>query len=123
MSKKQKSKTTGAESHLHCGCVEFIHPSANEVCIAGSFNDWHPKATPMILLGDGKWAKELALPPGRYEYRLVVDGQWVDNPAAKESVPNPFGGLNAVLAVVDLPIKQETNSSAKAKPQSSPRSA
>ena len=43
-----------------------------EVGIAGSFNDWHPNVTPMIRLNDGKWAKELALPPGRYEYRFVV---------------------------------------------------
>lgn len=77
----------------------------------------------MILLGDGKWAKELALPPGRYEYRFVVDGQWVDDPAAKESVPNPVGGFNAVLVVMDSPIKQEINTPAKTKPQSSRRSA
>jgi len=29
----------------------------------------------------------------------VVDGQWIDDPAAKESVANPFGGFNAVLIV------------------------
>ena len=33
-------------------------------------------ATPMISLGDGRWIKALALPPGTYEYRLVVDGEW-----------------------------------------------
>ena len=66
--------------------------------MAGSFNDWHPAATPMVRL-DGEWAKEMTLPPGRYEYRLVVDGQWIDDPAAKETVPNPFGGFNAVLIV------------------------
>ena len=53
----------------------------------------------MIRLADGKWAKELTLPPGRYEYRFVVDGQWVDDPAAKETLPNPFAGFNAVLIV------------------------
>ena len=99
MSKKQKTKTMDARSRSHCVCVEFIRPCANEVSIAASFNDWQPKATPMILLGDGKWAKELALPPDRYEYRFVVDGQWADDPTTKESVPNPFGGSNAVLTV------------------------
>jgi len=79
--------------------IEFHDEQAHEVCIAGSFNDWHPGVTPMIRLGGGQWAKELALPPGRYEYRLVVDGQWVCDPAAAEKVPNPFGGCNAVLTV------------------------
>jgi hypothetical protein len=26
-----------------------------------------------------------------------VDGQWVAAPLAKETLPNPFGGMNAVL--------------------------
>ena len=99
MSKKQKPKTVNQEACSHCVCLEFIHPQAGEVCIAGSFNDWHPSVTPMIRLGEGKWAKDLALPPGRYEYRFVVDGQWADDPAARETVPNPHGGMNAVLEV------------------------
>ena len=53
----------------------------------------------MIALGNGRWLKELALPPGRYEYRLVVDGQWIDDPLAKEFVPNPHGSRNGVIVV------------------------
>lgn len=79
--------------------LEFTSPDANEVAIAGSFNDWHPSVTPMIRLSDGRWAKELSLAPGRYEYRFVVDGQWVDDPAATELIPNPLGTANAVLEV------------------------
>jgi hypothetical protein len=56
----------------------------------------------MIALGDGQWAKELALTPGRYEYRFVVDGEWVDDPAATELIPNTFGTANAVLVVADV---------------------
>ena len=122
MSEKQSAKTTKPASCSHCVCVEFIHPCASEACIAGSFSDWHPAATPMISLGDGRWAEELALPPGRYEYRFVVDGQWVDDPAAKESVPNPFGGFNAVLFVTDSAGKREPSSPSKAKVRSSRRS-
>ena len=98
---KRKVKPAAREASLCNGCVcfELTHPTAQAVSIAGSFNDWHPTASPMIALGEGRWRKELTLPPGRYEYRLVVDGQWVDDPAAKETVPNPFGGLNAVLEV------------------------
>ena len=102
MSKKHKTRHTRPASASHSIRVEFNHSCASEVCISGSFNDWHPAATPMISLDDGKWAKELALPPGRYEYRFVVDGQWADDATAKETVPNPFGGLNAVLEVRPL---------------------
>ena len=94
---KTKHADTGGDSPRVC--LRLTHATAQEVCIAGSFNDWHPSVTPMVRLDDGKWAKELALPPGRYEYRFVVDGQWVDDPSATELIPNPFGTANAVLEV------------------------
>jgi 1,4-alpha-glucan branching enzyme len=99
MKSKLKPAAKGAGSHIGCVCLELTHPTAQEVCVAGSFNDWHPNVTPMIRLDEGKWTKELALPPGRYEYRFVVDGVWVDDPAATELIPNSFGTANAVLVV------------------------
>ena len=78
---------------------EFTHPTANTVCVAGTFNDWHPEAKAMHPMGNGHWLKETALPPGNYEYCLVVDGHWMTDPLATESVPNPFGGKNSVLKV------------------------
>ncbi len=80
--------------------VEFHHPTAREVFIAGNFNDWHPAASPMVAMPGGRWVKELALPPGRYEYRFVVDGVWQDDPAAAELVDNGLGSRNAVLHAV-----------------------
>ena len=53
----------------------------------------------MVPVGDGRWLKELILAPGVYEYRLVVDGEWMPDPRASETVPNPFGEMNSVLKV------------------------
>jgi 1,4-alpha-glucan branching enzyme len=78
---------------------EYFNPTAREVLVAGSFNDWQPAATPMSNQRGGKWSTELLLKPGRYEYRLVVDGRWQDDPMAARFVANPFGGLNCVIEV------------------------
>jgi len=78
---------------------EFAHPTATTVCIAGTFNHWQPASKSMHSLGNGHWLKETALAPGAYEYCLVVDGQWMPDPLAGETVPNPFGGRNSVLKV------------------------
>ncbi|MEI7731896.1 MAG: glycogen-binding domain-containing protein [Verrucomicrobiota bacterium] len=78
---------------------EFSHATATTVCVAGTFNDWHPTAKPMHPLGQGRWLKETVLPAGCYEYRLVVDGQWIADPLAKETVANPFGEHNSILKV------------------------
>lgn len=116
MSAKNKTKQSDTGCGSQCVRLELTRPDAQEVGIAGSFNDWHPSVTPMIRLGDGKWAKELALPPGRYEYRFVVDGEWVDDPAATELIPNPFGTPNAVLVVA------ASKSPVAARPESDSRS-
>ena len=53
----------------------------------------------MVSVGDGRWLKGLVLPPGNYEYRVVVDGEWMPDPRASETVTNPFGERNSVLKV------------------------
>ena len=97
----KKTRKTAANGSPRTGSIhlQFFEPNAKDVCVAGSFNQWHPEATPMVSLGDGRWAKELALPAGRYEYRLVVDGAWITDPNASETTPNPFGSANSVLQV------------------------
>jgi 1,4-alpha-glucan branching enzyme len=105
--RSMKMKITTAASNRNPGVsrepkrihFEFASPTAESVAIAGTFNEWQPQATPMIALGQGRWAKDLTLPPGAYEYRLVVDGQWMPDPLATETVPNPFGGVNAIRRV------------------------
>lgn len=79
--------------------LEFTASEAKSVCIAGTFNGWHPGVSPMIPLGNGRWVKKLTLLPGNYEYCLVVDGGWRPDPQAGETIANPFGGLNSVLKV------------------------
>lgn len=97
---KNKMKNRHAGGSTPTVNLEFIHPSATTVCVAGSFNDWRTEATPMIPLGGGRWRKELTLPPGTFEYCLVVDGVWMPDPSAIERVPNPYGGQNSVLKVL-----------------------
>ena len=79
---------------------ELKAPGSCSVCIAGTFNDWHPSAAEMVDIGEGHWVKALALPPGVHEYLFVVDGVWCEDPQAMAHVANPFGGRNSVLQVL-----------------------
>lgn len=81
-------------------------PVAGGVCVAGTFNDWSPTATPLTRRADGTWAVHLDLPPGRHEYKFVVDGEWCCEPGCETAyhgcpkcVPNPFGTMNRVVEV------------------------
>jgi len=77
-----------------------LYPRANSVHIAGDFNNWQPEQTPMQKVGEsGVWQTEMNLLPGRYRYRLVVDGQWQQDPYNELTELNPFGGFNSVVEV------------------------
>ncbi len=80
--------------------IDFIlkMPQVTTAALAGTFNGWDPKRTPLRKEGNG-WKTTLWLPPGRYEYRFVADGEWLSDPNAKESVANSYGSTNSVLVV------------------------
>ena len=82
--------------------LSIVLPDAASVCLAGTFNDWNPAAMPLRSDSAHLWAGKLRLEPGRYEYRIVADGVWIDVPGARETVANPFGSRNAVLTVAAL---------------------
>ena len=56
-------------------------------------------STPMVMEGAGRWKMKLPLPPGRYRYRLVVDGLWMTDPNNKYVEANQFGELNNIVDV------------------------
>jgi 1,4-alpha-glucan branching enzyme len=73
---------------------------AEEVYLCGDFNQWIPRSLPMIRHGENRlWEKRLVLPPGRYEYKFIVDGEWIHDDQARNNVPNAHGTLNSVVEV------------------------
>ena len=81
--------------------VEFTFhaPDAKRVCVAGTFNNWNESSMPLKKDKDGTWRKEVKLAPGRYEYKYVVDGVWVQDLPCAESALNAFGTYNCVIGI------------------------
>ncbi len=83
--------------------VQFRDGRAADVRIAGDFNGWVPdKGVRSLIESDGEarvWTKILQLPPGIYQYRYVVDGEWREDPDNPEVVTNDVGGRSSVLTV------------------------
>jgi 1,4-alpha-glucan branching enzyme len=99
-SQKNKMETPSTNSpNREVGFV-LEHPNAEHVYVCGDFNDWHPTCLRMIgNADDGLWEKLLTLTPGRYEYKFVVDGNWLHDPDVRENVSNIYGSLNSVVEV------------------------
>jgi 1,4-alpha-glucan branching enzyme len=86
------TKSVSAELRLHA-------PQAKRVNLAGTFNNWDIRKTPAKRINDGTWIAKLSLKPGRYEYKFIVDGNWINDPNCRACVPNSFGSQNCVLEV------------------------
>ncbi len=73
---------------------------AHQVMIAGDFNNWSPIATPMQAgRHPGEWNMRLPLTKGRYRYRFIVDGRWLNDPYNTEVEVNQFGELDNIVEV------------------------
>ncbi len=101
-SKHRDNKPDSPETKPRVVEVTFAleRSEAQEVYLCGDFNQWSHRASRMIRRnGNHLWEKRLALPPGRYEYKFVVDGAWTSDPNEHESASNAFGSKNSVLVV------------------------
>ena len=77
-----------------------LYPRAESVQLAGDFNNWQPTETKLQKVGhSGVWQTKLKLPTGKYRYRVVVDGQWQQDPYNEHTELNPFGEYNSVVDV------------------------
>lgn len=76
--------------------------NGKEVRIFGSFNNWNRGIAP-IIAEKGFYLATYRLPPGRYEYKLLVDGVEINDPENLEIVDNGMGDFNNVLRVDDGP--------------------
>jgi 1,4-alpha-glucan branching enzyme len=87
------------EGHMARIRFRFVHERAKTVAVAGDFNGWSITSHPMKRGRDKAWAVEAQLPPGRHEYKFIVDGnEWWNDPEAPK-VPNVWGTENSYVDV------------------------
>lgn len=93
------SAEPSAALHPYIVRIGYFNPEAREVSVAGTFNDWEPHETPLTRDSLGDWSVEISLPPGEHRYRLIVDGEWCDDPMAQRMEPNPYGTFDSIILV------------------------
>lgn len=97
----EQVKPDRKSSHASLREVPFVirAKGASQVAITGEFTRWSNEGVRLKKGPNDEWRTTLELQPGEYQYRLLIDGQWADDPQAADRVPNPFGGQNCVLKV------------------------
>lgn len=71
---------------------------ASKVVVTGSFSRWNPDLFEMKKTKTG-WKVTLELQPKLHQYRFVVDGVWMEDPANTQKVRNEFDGYNSVIDI------------------------
>jgi len=84
----------------------FYRPEAEQVSIAGEFNDWQPCFL-MNKQPDGWWHCQMSLGVGAYKFMYVADGQWYADYAAFGLEPGPFGWNSVVRIEPPMPSSNE----------------
>ncbi len=74
------------------------YKDAKEVILAGSFNKWDENHFKMDKTENG-WELSLQINPGIYEYRYIVDGQWMTDPGNPNKARNEFDDYNSVIDI------------------------
>jgi 1,4-alpha-glucan branching enzyme len=82
----------------------FYRPQANQVHLAGDFNDWRDRELPMVKAEGGYWTATMRLPAGEFKFRYCADGEWFTDYAAFGVEPGRFG-LDSVVRVPQFTLK------------------
>lgn len=78
-----------------------IAKNAKKASVVGDFNNWDSADGAMEKLKNGTFKSLLEIPKdASYEFKYVVDGEFVNEPEADSQVWNDFAGAeNSVLAL------------------------
>ena len=74
-------------------------PDVSSVYLAADFNQWGAEEVKLKKDKTGIWKAEVKLAPGVYQYKFVVDGRWIEDPANPNTQNDPYGGSNSVIVV------------------------
>ena len=99
ISQKFKEVTDKKLKELKEVTFSFNAPTARSVFVVGNFNNWSLDNDNLLEKRDGVWSKKFKLTPGTYQYKFVVDGEWIEDPINPELASNPFGEFNSVIDV------------------------
>ena len=74
------------------------YADASLVVLTGTFNNWNQSQLLFAREGDA-WVCRVDLDPGVYQYKFIVDGDWLLDPSNPDTAEDEAGNVNNVIEV------------------------
>jgi hypothetical protein len=74
------------------------YADASLVVLSGTFNNWNQSQLLFAREGDA-WVCRVDLDPGVYQYKFIVDGDWLLDPSNPDTAEDEAGNVNNVIEV------------------------
>jgi len=74
------------------------HADASLIVLTGAFNNWSQSQLLFAREGD-EWVCRVDLDPGVYQYKFIVDGDWLLDPSNPDTAEDEAGNVNNVIEV------------------------
>lgn len=86
---------------------------AKKVSVAGSFNNWNADVNPLTKKDSVFWETNIYLDPGYYYYKLVVDGNWIPDPANDRQINDGGDSFNSIVKAGEPPVPKRKKAAVK----------
>ena len=81
----------------------YYDPSARQVALIGTFNDWQSDDGEMVQIRPGLWEGVLDRTPrgrGAHRYKFLIDrSRWMHDPENPLRIEDGFGGFNSLIRI------------------------
>jgi chromosome partitioning protein len=74
-------------------------PEAKDVYLVGEFNKWQLNESARMMQNNGTWSSKINLNSGKYRYRFVIDGNWIEDSNNPFKEVNPYGSVDSLIEI------------------------
>jgi len=98
--RKGDKKEGTQEKRARVVTFKITAPPHAKVQIAGDFNGWQPQGLQFDSTHvEPFWLKQVELQPGAYQYKYLINGNWIPDPGNRLHVDDSLGGVNSLIEI------------------------
>lgn len=99
LEKKMKEILKKELPKLNEAAFSVFAPEAKDVYLVGEFNKWQLNESARMTQDNGTWRSKINLNSGKYRYRFVIDGNWIEDSSNPLKEVNPYGSVDSLIEI------------------------